>query len=77
MSLLLISEILGFFLNTLSVHDMYSLRNRKNLPQQIQMLLPKKRKNFYHFFTAFRKFSSNLEYLGKKRCHSKIMYFRD
>ena len=44
MFFLLISGILGMFVNTLIDHEMYSLRNRKNLLEPIQMQLYKERK---------------------------------
>ena len=37
MSLLVICEILGLFVNTLTADDKYSLFNRENLPQRIQI----------------------------------------
>ena len=54
---LLISEILGLFVNTLTADDKYSLRNSENLPRPFQMHLSKKQKignlkstsNFEHF----------------------------
>ena len=45
----MISEILGLFLNTLTGDDMYSLRNRKNLLQPIQMQLSNKENFFLNF----------------------------
>ena len=39
MSLLVISEILGLFLNTVTANDKYSLHNREKLQEPIQMLL--------------------------------------
>ena len=42
MSLLVIYEILGLFVNTLTVHDRHSLRYKENLPQSIQMHLSQK-----------------------------------
>ena len=50
MSFLDISKILGLFFNTLNVDDKYSLRNRKNVLQPIQMQLSKK-KNLSHNFS--------------------------
>ena len=50
MSLLDISKILGLFVNTLNIDDKYSLRNRENVPQPIQMQLSKK-KNLSHNFS--------------------------
>ena len=42
MSLLVTSEILGLFLSTLTVEEMYSFPNTENLQQTIQMILCKK-----------------------------------
>ena len=42
MSLLMISETLGLFLNILIADDKCSFRNSENLQQPIQMHLPKK-----------------------------------
>ena len=39
MSVLVISDVLGLFVNTMTDDDKYSLRNRKNLPESIQMQL--------------------------------------
>ena len=39
-----VSEILGVFVYTLTADDMYSLCNRKNLRQPIQLKLSKKQK---------------------------------
>ena len=46
MSLLVISEILGLFADTLTVNDKYFLYNSENLLHQIQMPLSKKQKHF-------------------------------
>ena len=66
MSLLVISEILGLFVNTLSSYDKYSLCNSENLWQPIQMLLAKKQKTYFEFFAPFLKSTSNCEYFEKK-----------
>ena len=50
MSLLLIFEILGLFVSTLTANDMYSLRNCENLPQPIQTQLLKQQKKHFQFF---------------------------
>ena len=42
MSVLLISEISGLFVDTLTANNKYPLRNKNNLPQPIQMQLSKK-----------------------------------
>ena len=47
-----ISEMLGVFFNTLTADNKYSLRNRKNLRQPIQLQLFKKQKIFSQFFAA-------------------------
>ena len=47
-----LSEMLGVFFNTLIADNKYSLRNRKNLRQPIQLQLFKKQKIFSHFFPA-------------------------
>ena len=39
MSLLVISEILGLFLNTVTANDKNSLHNREKLQETIQLLL--------------------------------------
>ena len=48
-SLLVIRKILGLFVNTLTADDKYSLVNRDNLMQHIQMQLPPKEKTFSEF----------------------------
>ena len=41
MSLLVICEILGHFVNTLTANDKYSFPNSENMPQPIQMQFSK------------------------------------
>ena len=60
MSLLVISEILWLFINTLTADEKYSFRNRENLLPAIQMILSKKQKIFNQFLAAFLKFTSNI-----------------
>ena len=64
-SLLVICEIVGLFVNTLTANDKYSLHNRKNLPQPIQMQLSKKQKKFSQFCFAFLKFRSSFKIFEK------------
>ena len=52
MSVLVISENLGLFVNNLNADDKYFLPNGESLPQSIQMRLSKKQKNFSRFFCA-------------------------
>ena len=54
------------FVNTLTPDEKYSLSNRENLPQPIQMQLSKKLKNFSRLFTAFLKSKFNFEHFEKK-----------
>ena len=66
MSLLVICEIIGMFVKTLTGDDNYPLRNCENLSVPIQMQLSKKRKTFSPFFVPFRAFSSNFKHFEKK-----------
>ena len=59
-------KILRLFFNTLSADGKYSILNRDNLTQPIQMHLSKKQKNFSEFFAAFLKSSLNFEHFQKK-----------
>ena len=52
MSLFVICELLGLFVNTLTANDKYSLRDSQNLPQLIQMHLSNK-KVFRNFLLHF------------------------
>ena len=65
-SLLVICKISRLFPNTLSADGKYSLLNRDNLTQPIQMQLSRKQKTFSDFFSAFLKSSLNFEYFFKK-----------
>ena len=53
MILLVISEMLWLFVNTLVANDKYSRHNRENFPQQIQMQLSQKRKTILDFSLNF------------------------
>lgn len=66
MSLLVICEILGLFLNTLFADDKYSLRNGEILEQPIQMHLSKKEITLSEVFAPFLKFTQYLNILKKK-----------
>ena len=59
-------EILGLFVITLAAGDKYSLHNRENLPQPIQMQLPAKEEVFSQYFPLFFKSTSNLKDFEKK-----------
>ena len=64
--LLVICKISRLFLNTLSADGNYSILNRDNLTQPIQMQLSRKQKSFSDFFPAFLKSSLNFEHFFKK-----------
>ena len=53
---LVISEILGLFLNTLTVDDKYSLHDSEDLGEPSQMQLSKNKNNFHNFFLHFSNF---------------------
>ena len=65
-SLLVICKISKLFPNTLSVDRKYSLLDRDNLTQRIQMQLSRKQKTFSWFFSSYLKFHLNLEPFQKK-----------
>ena len=65
-SLLVTWKISRLFPNTLSADGKYSLLNRDNLTQPIQMQLSRKLKTFSGFFCAFLKSSLNFEHFLKK-----------
>ena len=65
--LLVICKISRLFPNTLSADGKYSLLNRDNLTQPIQMQLSRKQKTFSEYFWSFLKCSSNFEHFKKKR----------
>ena len=59
MSPLVIGEILGVFLNTLTEDNKYSVPDCENLPLPIQMQWSEKRKTLPEFFVPFPESTSN------------------
>ena len=59
------SEILRLFRHILTPDDKYSLGNRENLPQQMQMELFKEPKTISQFFAAFLKSTLNFQHFEK------------
>ena len=59
-------KISKMFPNTMSADGKYSLLDRDNLRQRIQMLLSPKQKTFSPFFSSFLKSSLNFEHFLKK-----------
>ena len=60
------SELLGQFLNTLTGDYKYSRWNRESLWQQVPTQISRKLKTFSGFFIAFLKSTLNLEYFRGK-----------
>ena len=60
------SELLGQFVNTLTADYKYSRWNMENLWQQVSRQISRKPKTFSGFFIAFLKSMLNLEYFEKK-----------
>ena len=58
--------MLRLFVNTLTADDKYSLLNRDNLTQPIQILLSQKQKTHSRFWFAFLKSTLNFEHFRKK-----------
>ena len=59
-------EILRLFVHSLTADDKYSLLNRGNLTQYIQMHLSQKQKLFSQLFCVFLKCTLNFEHFHKK-----------
>ena len=74
MSLLVICEILGAFVNTLTNEDKYPLKKCGNLWLTIQMQLPKKRKTCSDFFGPFWNLYQILIILKKKDGLDNIIF---
>ena len=77
--LLVIWKISRLFPNKLTADGKYSLLDRDNLTQRIQMHLSQKQKTFPKFFSSFLKSSPNLEHFWKKYdtnswCISELFY---
>ena len=75
--MLVLCKILRLFVNTLTTDDKYSLLNRDNLTEPIQILLYQKDRTFSQFFSSFLKSTFNFEHFQKKddphrRCISEI-----
>ena len=65
MSLLVLCKILRLFVNILTVDDRYSLLNRDNLRQPIQIIVSQKQKFFSQFFSEYLKSTLNCEHFRK------------
>ena len=77
MSLLVLCKILRLFVNTLTADDKYSLLNRDNLTQPIQILVSQKQKFSSEFSSEYPKSTLTFEHFQKlndphSRCISQI-----
>ena len=64
--MLVLSKTLRLFVNTLTADDKYSLLNKDNLTQRIQILLYQEEKTFSQIFCSFLKSTFNFEHFQKK-----------
>ena len=64
--MLVLCTILRLFVNTLTPDEKYSLINRGNLRQQIQILLSRKQKTFSLILSSVLKSTLNFEHFQKK-----------
>ena len=65
--MLVLCQILGLFLTTLTDDDTYSLLYRENITQPIHILLSQKQKTFSGFFSPFLKSTLSFEHFQKKK----------
>ena len=68
-SLLMTCKVLKLFVNTLTAHDKYYLRNRNNLMEPVKKQLSQTQETFsnFFFFFSFFKFTLNFESFPTKR----------
>ena len=73
MSVLVWSEILRLFVNTLTADNKCSLCNVHNFAQQVQTPLSQKQKTFWGVFIAFLKCAWKLEHFEKKHEYPSLI----
>ena len=66
MSPLVLGEILGVFVNTLTDDSVYPVQGFENLQRAIQMQLSEKQKTFSELFVPFLNSTSNFKHFEKK-----------
>ena len=72
--MLVIFKFLRLLVKTLTDDEKYSLLQRENLTQPIQILLSQKQKTFSQFFAEFSKSTLNFEHFQRKdHPHSRII----
>ena len=75
MSLSVICQILGLFVDSLTSDDKYSLLNRDNWTQPIQMQLSLKQTFFWQCFSAILKLRSKFEHVLKRDDPNSLCIF--
>ena len=66
MCLLVLGEVLGVFVNTLTTNGKYPVQDCKNFQLPIQMQLSGKRNIFSEFFVPFLESTSNFKHFEKQ-----------
>ena len=66
MSPLVLGEILGVFVNTLTDDGVYPVQGFENLQRAIQMQLSEKQETFSELFVPFLNSTSNFKHFEKK-----------
>ena len=74
---LVLGEILGVLVSTLTADPKYPVQDCTNLQVPIQMQLSEKRKTFPGLFVPFLVATSNSKSFEKKKPFSYPMYFRN
>ena len=67
---IVLGEILGMFVNTLTADGKYSVQGCEKLQLPIQMQLYEKRKTFSQFFVSFLESTSKFKHFEKKTWYS-------
>ena len=75
MSVLVLSEILGVFVNTLTADGKYPCQDCENLQLPIQVHLFEKQKTFSPFFVPFLESRSNLKHFERKCIRQSLCIF--
>ena len=70
----MIRKILRLFVNKFTANDKYSLLNRDNLTQPIQIQLSQKQKTFSRLFSAVLKSRLNFEHFERKMTFIAIVF---
>ena len=74
MSPLVLGEILGVFVNTLTADGKYPVQGCENLQLPIQMQLSEKRKTVYEFFVLYLESTSNFKHFEKNMIVTANVY---